>query len=235
MHHTEHTSSAFGHCSGRSRGMRCSDDVIVDRAEGARRQEMSLVRRLVGPVFSPATDSADERATDRRSPRRFALPRRLTAPPRLRAPKTLPSRLGQAPATNAWDKHHQRTILPHQMDKWDFDAIDSECEDRRRRRIARVTSFGMKGDHFSEPMPKFVWLAGARADQRAIRRGLMHAASRQRHSREVNVRVRGRVPVGHRLRRQASAQWIAWFMTCPQSGSVSCQPMKVSRPIRWKG
>jgi putative DNA primase/helicase len=41
-------------------------------------------------------------------------------------------RLG-LPAWQPGDEHHeQRTIPRHQIDKWDFDIIDNECEDRQR-------------------------------------------------------------------------------------------------------
>jgi putative DNA primase/helicase len=48
------------------------------------------------------------------------------------------------------ERHQQRAILPHQIDKWDFDVIDSECEDRRRTeddliRIERAAKLWAEG------------------------------------------------------------------------------------------
>jgi putative DNA primase/helicase len=48
------------------------------------------------------------------------------------------------------DRQKQRTIPPHQIDKWDFDVIDNECEDRRRTeddliRIERAAKLWAEG------------------------------------------------------------------------------------------
>jgi hypothetical protein len=48
------------------------------------------------------------------------------------------------------ERHEQRTIPPQQIDKWDFDVIDRECEDRRRTeddliRIDRATKLWNEG------------------------------------------------------------------------------------------